>query len=114
MVDAKTGEILGLVNQTSFNPNGAISGRVPTRNRVVTDFYDPGSTIKPFTAMAALESGLYEAESEIETSPGYFWIANKMIPDPITINTITQAAPRPKAMPATIATLALDLPAASD
>ena len=79
MVDAKTGEILALVNQPSFNPNGPINGRITTRNRVVTDLYDPGSTIKPFTALAALESGLYEAESPIQTSPGYFWIGKKTV-----------------------------------
>ena len=110
MVDAKTGEILALVNQPSFNPNGPISGRVPTRNRVVTDFYDPGSTIKPFTAMAALESGLYEAESEIETSPGYFWIDNKMIQDPVNPNTITLAEAIQKSSQVAIAKVALDLP----
>ena len=46
MVDVKTGE-MRVVNQPSFNPNGPINQRSPNRNRVVTDFYDPGSTIKP-------------------------------------------------------------------
>ena len=111
MVDAKTGEILALVNQPSFNPNGPIGERVPTRNRVVTDFYDPGSTIKPFTAMAALESGRYQAESQIETSPGYFWIDNKMIQDPINLNTITLAEAIQKSSQVAIAKVALELPA---
>ena len=110
MVDVKTGEILALVNQPSFNPNGPINQREPTRNRVVTDFYDPGSTIKPFTAMAALESGRYQSETMIETSPGYFWVDNKMIQDPVNLNTITLAEAIQKSSQVAIAKVALDLP----
>ena len=110
MVDVKTGEILALVNQPSFNPNGPINQRIPTRNRVVTDFYDPGSTIKPFTAMAALESGLYQSESPINTSPGYFWVDNKMIQDPINLDTITLAEAIQKSSQVAIAKVALELP----
>ena len=110
MVDVKTGEILALVNQPSFNPNGPINQREPTRNRVVTDFYDPGSTIKPFTAMAALESGRYQSETMIETSPGYFWVDSKMIQDPVNLNTITLAEAIQKSSQVAIAKVALDLP----
>ena len=110
MVDVKTGEILALVNQPSFNPNGPINQREPTRNRVVTDFYDPGSTIKPFTAMAALESGRYQSETVIETSPGYFWVDSKMIQDPVNLNTITLAEAIQKSSQVAIAKVALDLP----
>ena len=110
MVDVKTGEILALVNQPSFNPNGPINQREPTRNRVVTDFYNPGSTIKPFTAMAALESGRYQSETMIETSPGYFWVDNKMIQDPVNLNTITLAEAIQKSSQVAIAKVALDLP----
>ncbi len=110
MVDVKSGEILALVNQPSFNPNGPINQREPTRNRVVTDFYNPGSTIKPFTAMAALESGRYKSETMIETSPGYFWVDNKMIQDPVNLNTITLAEAIQKSSQVAIAKVALDLP----
>ena len=110
MVDVKTGEILALVNQPSFNPNGPINQREPTRNRVVTDFYDPGSTIKPFTAMAALESGRYQSETMIETSPGYFWVDSKMIQDPVNLNTITLTEAIQKSSQVAIAKVALDLP----
>ena len=110
MVDVKTGEILALVNQPSFNPNGLTNQREPTRNRVVTDFYDPGSTIKPFTAMAALESGRYQSETMIETSPGYFWVDSKMIQDPVNLNTITLAEAIQKSSQVAIAKVALDLP----
>ncbi len=110
MVDAKTGEILALVNQPSFNPNGPINQRVPTRNRVVTDTYEPGSTIKPFTAMAALETGRYQGDSQIETSPGYFWIDNKMIQDPVNLNTVSLAQAIQKSSQVAIAKVTLDLP----
>ncbi|MEC8143529.1 MAG: penicillin-binding protein 2 [Pseudomonadota bacterium] len=110
MVDVKSGEILALVNQPSFNPNGPINQREPTRNRVVTDFYNPGSTIKPFTAMAALESGRYQSETMIETSPGYFWVDSKMIQDPVNLNTITLAEAIQKSSQVAIAKVALDLP----
>ncbi len=110
MVDVKTGEILALVNQPSFNPNGSSNTRQPTRNRVVTDLYDPGSTIKPFTALAALETGRYRSDSQIETSPGYFWIDNKMIQDPINLNTISLSQAIQKSSQVAIAKVALDLP----
>jgi cell division protein FtsI (penicillin-binding protein 3) len=76
----------------------------------VTDFYDPGSTIKPFTAMAALESGQYQSETMIETSPGYFWVDSKMIQDPVNLNTITLAEAIQKSSQVAIAKVALDLP----
>ena len=60
--------------------------------------------------MAALESGLYQAESQIETSPGYFWIDNKMIQDPINLNTITLAEAIQKSSQVAIAKVALGYP----
>ena len=59
VLNAKTGEILAMANQPSFNPNNRIN--VPLnnlRNRAITDVVEPGSTIKPFTVMAALETGV--------------------------------------------------------
>ena len=60
MLDAKTGEVLALANYPSYNPNNRET-RDPARyrNRAVTDLFEPGSTLKPFTAAAALASGLY-------------------------------------------------------
>ena len=53
MADARTGEILALVNQPSYNPNDIAGQLAGMRNRSVTDSYEPGSTVKPYTAMAA-------------------------------------------------------------
>jgi cell division protein FtsI (penicillin-binding protein 3) len=83
IVDAYTGQILSLVNQPSYNPNNRVGLELSSiRNRAVTDVFEPGSTVKPFTVAVALESGLYEPTSEIDTSPGFIRVGDKTIPDP--------------------------------
>lgn len=72
MLDTRNGEILAMANQPSFNPNDR--GQFDPsrlRNRAITDLFEPGSTIKPFSAAAALESGKFEPDSIVNTSPGY-------------------------------------------
>jgi cell division protein FtsI (penicillin-binding protein 3) len=70
ILDAKTGEVLALVNQPDYNPNNrtAVTGR-QTRNRSVTDLFEPGSTLKPFTVAAALDAGIVKPTTMIDTSP---------------------------------------------
>lgn len=82
-LDAWTGEILAMTNHPVFNPN-LRSGYTPAaaRNRVVTDAFEPGSTVKPLTLVAALESGQYTIDTIIDTSPGRVRVGNKMLPDP--------------------------------
>lgn len=82
VVDALNGEIIALVNQPSFNPNNRseLKGE-HYRNRAVTDLFEPGSTIKPFTIAAALESGKYGAESTINTAPGFFKVGHHTVRD---------------------------------
>ena len=82
ILDVKSGEILALVNQPSYNPNDVLKSAAAMRNRAITDTYEPGSTIKPFTVLAALESGEFHANSSIDTSPGFFKVGNKLIQDP--------------------------------
>ncbi len=83
VLDAKTGEVLALVNQPSFNPNQRTrnlkSGQM--RNRAVTDLFEPGSTLKPFTAALALEAGLVRPDSVIQTVPGTLTIGPMTIRD---------------------------------
>ena len=82
VLDAKTGEILAMVNQPAYNPNNRTGVNVASlRNRAVTDLFEPGSTVKPFTIAAALESGLVSASSRIDTRPGTIRVANKTIRD---------------------------------
>jgi cell division protein FtsI (penicillin-binding protein 3) len=83
LLDAQTGEILAMVNQPSYNPNNRTNLDLSTvRNRAVTDVFEPGSTVKPFTVAVALQSGTYTADSVIDTSPGFIHVGNKTIPDP--------------------------------
>ena len=82
VLDAVTGEVLAMVNQPSFNPNNrhAIQpGAV--RNRAVTDVLEPGSTMKPFTIAAALQSGRYDRDSTINTAPGYYRVGGNTVRD---------------------------------
>lgn len=72
ILDVKTGEILAMVNQPSYNPNDRSKLEYEElRNRAVIDLFEPGSTMKPFTISAALMSGQYSTETTIDTSPGY-------------------------------------------
>ncbi len=82
VLDVKTGEVLAMVNQPSFNPNDRADlqpGR--TRNRAVTDLFEPGSTIKPITMVAALDSGKWKTSDVINTSPGYMRVNGASIKD---------------------------------
>jgi cell division protein FtsI (penicillin-binding protein 3) len=82
VLDAKTGEVLALANLPSYNPNerSVLTG-AQLRNRVMTDTYEPGSTMKPFTVALALESGRVTPETSIQTAPGKITIGNATIGD---------------------------------
>jgi cell division protein FtsI (penicillin-binding protein 3) len=82
VVEARTGEVLALVNEPDFNPNNraGLDSRL-YRNRAVTDLFEPGSTIKPFTIACALESGKYGPGTVIDTTPGLLRIGDRTIRD---------------------------------
>lgn len=82
MVDVESGEILALVNQPAFNPNNRSElNAAAVRNRSVTDIFEPGSTVKPFTVAAALTNGTVTLDSHINTHPGYIRLENNTIRD---------------------------------
>ncbi len=83
VLDADTGEVLSMVNQPSFNPNnrGALDDFGTLRNRAMTDQFEPGSTIKAFTAVAALESGRYTPDTVVDTSPGRIRVGRDIVSD---------------------------------
>src|SRR5690606_28649486 len=82
VLDARTGEVLAMVNQPAYNPNNRSGVSVAAlRNRAVTDLFEPGSTVKPLTIAAALETGLIASNSTIDTRPGTLRVANKTIRD---------------------------------
>lgn len=81
-LDVKTGEILAMVNNPSYNPNDRSKiDFKSTRNRAMIDLFEPGSTVKPFTIATALASGHYTPHSKIDVSPGYMRVGRKLIRD---------------------------------
>ncbi len=82
VLDVETGEVLAMVNQPSYNPNGRRDGRGGRlRNRAITDVLEPGSTIKPFTVAAALELGKIRPDGLVDTAPGYLRVGRNLVRD---------------------------------
>lgn len=82
VLDVQTGEVLAMANQPSFNPNDRSGlNLAAVRNRAVQDLIEPGSTVKPLTLLAALESGKFTADSRIDTHPGSIQIDYKKFTD---------------------------------
>ena len=82
VMDTRTGEIMAMVNYPTYNPNDTsdrTGGR--QRNRAATDVFEPGSTMKPFTVAAALDSGKFKADDIVFTSPGHYTIGRYEITD---------------------------------
>lgn len=93
VLDVKTGEVLALANWPTYNPNNRDTFKTGrARNRAVVDLFEPGSTLKPFTVAAALESGLVSPGSMIDTEGGHYTIGNRTIHDahPEGILTVAQ------------------------
>lgn len=92
LLDAQSGEVLAMVNQPSYNPNNrATMNHTNLRNRAMTDVFEPGSTMKPLTVAAALESGKFTTRSQINTAPGYLRLGRNTIRDHRNYGTIDLA-----------------------
>ena len=82
MVDVKTGEILAMVNHPTYNPNNRRNlDPAAMRNRAMIDVFEPGSTVKPFTISAALESGRWKPTDKVDVYPGTLQIGKYTIRD---------------------------------
>ncbi|WP_145137550.1 peptidoglycan D,D-transpeptidase FtsI family protein [Pseudomonas duriflava] len=82
MVDVKTGEILAMVNQPTYNPNNRRNlNPANMRNRAMIDVFEPGSTMKPLSMSAALESGRWKPSDKVNVYPGYLQIGRYTIKD---------------------------------
>ncbi|MBI5793096.1 MAG: penicillin-binding protein 2 [Rhodocyclales bacterium] len=82
VIDADSGEILALVNLPTYNPNNRTKlAGAQLRNRALTDTFEPGSTLKPFTAALALEQGKVRFDTQIQTAPGKMTIGSATIHD---------------------------------
>lgn len=84
VLDARSGEILAMVNEPSINPNTrdreALASPAAS-NRALQAVFEPGSTIKPFTIAAALSSGRFVPDSKIDTGHGVFEVGGYQIRD---------------------------------
>lgn len=82
VLDARSGEILALANWPTYNPNNrsSLSG-AQLRNRAVTDTFEPGSTLKPFTVALGLEKGKYRYDSVVDCAPGKITVGRATISD---------------------------------
>ncbi len=96
VLDTRSGEILALVNLPTYNPNNRdrLSG-AQLRNRAITDTFEPGSVMKPFTAALALESGKVRPDTIINCAPGKMTIGSATISDahphgPLTVAQVIQ------------------------
>ena len=80
VMDPKTGEILALANQLGFNPNN-VEGLKPERwrNHAIADYYDPGSTFKPFLVAGAMEEKIVRETDKFFCENGNYKIANRVI-----------------------------------
>ena len=81
VLDAKTGEVLAMVNIPTYNPNNPANISGKSRNRAITDTFEPGSTMKPFTISAALESGNFTPDTKIDVGQGSYNIGKNTIHD---------------------------------
>ncbi|MCU0969052.1 MAG: penicillin-binding protein 2, partial [Rubrivivax sp.] len=93
VLDVQTGEVLALANYPSFDPANRrnLSGE-QLRNRALTDIFEPGSTMKPFIAALAIETGRVRADTPIQTAPGRMQITGSTISDvhPYGVLTVAQ------------------------
>jgi len=81
VLDAKSGEILAMVNLPTYNPNNPRNLRGKTRNRALTDIFEPGSTMKPITIAAGMEFGGFTPTTHIKTTKGRMRIGSATIRD---------------------------------
>jgi cell division protein FtsI (penicillin-binding protein 3) len=112
MLDVRTGEVLAMVNQPSYNPNNRQTlQRKALRNRAVTDVFEPGSTMKPFIVACALEDGRYTPDTPIETAPGWFRVGRNTVRDVHDYGLLDVAGVIRKSSNVGISKIALSLPA---
>ncbi|WP_439105696.1 peptidoglycan D,D-transpeptidase FtsI family protein [Congregibacter sp.] len=109
-IDSRTGEVLASASYPDFNPNNRSTVTMSqTRNRALTDVFEPGSTMKPLTLVAALESGSYDTTTLIDTSPGRIRVGRKVLPDPRNYGEITLSRVVEKSSQVGITKIALDI-----
>ncbi len=110
-LDVDTGEVLAMASVPSFNPNNRSTLDIDAvRNRAVTDMFEPGSTLKPFTLVAALESGKFTTSSHFDTAPGTYRVLNKVVRDHSNYGVIDMQTVLTKSSNVATAQIAMALP----
>ncbi len=110
VLDVHTGEVLAMVNQPSYNPNNRGNSPISHyRNRAVTDLFEPGSSVKPLIASAAIETKGYSQHSIVDTSPGYFKIGARTVKDKRNLGKIDLSTVIARSSNVGIAKVALDV-----
>ena len=111
ILDVNTGEVLAMANQPSYNPNAKsdIKDFSVIRNRAITDVFEPGSTVKAFTIAAALETGLYQPDTIVETSPGWMMVSGNEVKDLFDYGTLTTSGVITKSSNVGSSKIALDI-----
>lgn len=97
VLDARSGEVLALANYPGYNPNSRNNASSQAmRNRAITDLFEPGSTMKPFTVATAIEAGKVRPNTLVNTENGVFTLNNRKIHDqhPAAMMTVAQIIQR--------------------
>ncbi|WP_000730550.1 penicillin-binding transpeptidase domain-containing protein [Vibrio sp. RC586] len=111
MLDVKTGAVLAMVNAPSYNPNNRSDWQsFKMRNRVITDAFEPGSTVKPFVVLAALANGVADKNTIIDTGDGTMQIGGSRVRDTSKVGKADLTLILKKSSNVGVAKLALDMP----
>lgn len=112
MLDAKTGDVLAVLNQPAFNPNTRTHLKSYLyRNRALIDVFEPGSTVKPFVIAGALDSGLISPNFSIDTTPGSYYIGRHQVRDTHNYGVLNLTQVLKKSSNVAVSKIALGLPA---
>ncbi|MES2205041.1 MAG: penicillin-binding protein 2 [Pseudomonadota bacterium] len=110
VLDIETGEVLAMVNQPSFNPNDRSTYSEGYRNRAVTDTFEPGSTMKAFSIMSALDSNQYTPDTVIPTAPGYYKVGRNWVRDELNYKELTVTGVLQKSSNVGVSKMTLSIP----
>jgi len=117
VLDSRTGEVMALANWPSFDPNVRSDQRRSRwnadtlRNRVITDTFEPGSTLKPFSVASAIDAGLVRPEQRIQTAPGRIVVGGRTISDSHAHDVLTVEQVVAKSSNVGTVKITLDVPA---
>ncbi|MBS5292404.1 MAG: penicillin-binding protein 2 [Sutterella wadsworthensis] len=114
VADATTGEIIALANVPTYDPNDRSTVLFERmRNRVLTDMFEPGSTMKPFAIAKGLDMGIVDPLTTIQTAPGKLTIGDRTIGDTHNYGLLTVAQVVAKSSNIGTAKIALEIPPAT-